>query len=211
MHPSGPKTASSESGTSRGPAASESVTASRSDHQLVEATLGGDTSAYGELVRRHQDRLYHALAHTLDSTEDARDLVQEALVQAFVKLDTFQRAAAFYTWLYRIAFNLAISRRRRQRPRVSIDELREQSGNDPVSPAEGPERRLDREEESQRVRRALSALPEEQRQILVLREMEDCSYEQLSEMLDVPIGTVRSRLFRARLALREQLQGSEPK
>lgn len=209
MHAPGSKTAASQPGTSGGAAASDTVTAPRSDQQLIDATLAGDTEAYGELVRRHQDRLYHALAHTLDSTEDARDLVQEALVQAFVKLDTFQRAAAFYTWLYRIAFNLAASRRRKRRPRVSIDELREQSGVDPAATSDPPERRLDREEESRRVRLAMAALPEDQRQILVLREMEDCSYEQLSEMLGVPIGTVRSRLFRARMALRERLQASD--
>jgi RNA polymerase sigma-70 factor (ECF subfamily) len=82
----------------------------KDDALLIDEVLAGDTSAFGQLVIKYQDRLFNTLSYVLGSCEEAEDVVQDAFVQAFVKLNTFQRASAFYTWLYRIAFNLAISR-----------------------------------------------------------------------------------------------------
>ena len=90
------------------------------DAQLIDKTLAGHSAAYGDLVRKYQDRLYNTVVHVAGNAEDARDIVQDAFVQAFVKLDTFQRSSAFYTWLYRIAFNLAATHRRRRRPTLSV-------------------------------------------------------------------------------------------
>jgi RNA polymerase sigma-70 factor (ECF subfamily) len=132
--------------------------------------------------------------------------VQEAFVQAFVKLDTFQRSSAFFTWLYRIAFNAAISQRRRRKPTVSVEETREVSGREPIDNGRAPGDRLEQEERVDQVRRALATLSEEYRAVLVLREMDGCDYETISEMLDLPIGTVRSRLHRARMQMREELK-----
>ena len=175
------------------------------DALLIGRTLAGEPAAFGELVVRYQDRLYNALVRVLGSAEDARDVAQDAFVQAFLKLDTFRGTAAFYTWLYRIAFNLAMSHARRGRPTQSLDAAREAYGVEPIDGQPTPEAAFVGEEQVSLVHRALAELSDEYRQIIVLRELESCSYEQIAEILELPIGTVRSRLFRARLSLRERL------
>ncbi len=177
------------------------------DGTLIDATLAGDTSAFEQLVRKYQDRLYNTMVHVMGSLEDAEDVVQDALVQAFVKLDTFKRSSGFFTWLYRIAFNTAMSRKRQQRPTQRLDELRENSGHEPVDRGLQPDGKALATERAGQVRDALQVLHEEHRTILVLREMEGCDYETIAEILDIPVGTVRSRLHRARMQLREQLIG----
>ena len=176
------------------------------DAHLIQEALGGDSSAFGRLVSRYQDRLYHAVAHLVGSTEDARDVVQDAFVQAFVKLETFRQASAFYTWLYRIAFNLAVSRQRRKRPTISVETVREQTGREPKDSNMGPEARIEQQERVAQVRAALGRLSDEHRTVLVLREMEGCRYETIAEILEMPVGTVRSRIFRARMQLRDELK-----
>ncbi len=175
------------------------------DARLISRTLAGDPAAFGQLVVRYQDRLYNALVRVLGSADDARDVAQDAFVQAFLKLDTFRGTAAFYTWLYRIAFNLAMSHARRGRPTQSLDAVKDDCGREPVDGQLTPEAELVGREEVMLVHRALGELTAEYRQIIVLRELESCSYEQIAQILELPIGTVRSRLFRARLALRDQL------
>lgn len=177
------------------------------DAQLIDEALAGNSSAFGRLVTKYQDRLYNSLVHYVGSTDTAHDVVQDALVQAYLKLETFERASGFYTWLYRIAFNLAATRRRRSRPTLSVDAARESTGQDPVDPGPPPDARLQRHEQALQVQEALARLSDEHRAILVLREIEDCSYDQIAEMLDLPLGTIRSRLHRARLQLRDQLKG----
>lgn len=176
------------------------------DRELIQAALQGQSSAFGRLVQKYQDRLFNAMVHMLGDAEDARDTVQDAFVQAFVKLETFQQTAAFYTWLYRIAFNSAISRRRRSRPVESLDRNRETSGDEPADAAAGDP--LESQERAAQVRQALSQVSPEHRQILVLRDIDDLSYEEIGEVLQLPVGTVRSRLHRARLQLKELLQSA---
>jgi RNA polymerase sigma-70 factor (ECF subfamily) len=179
----------------------------KDDAQLIDKTLAGQSGAFGQLVTKYQDRLYNAVVHTTGSTEDARDVVQDAFVQAFVKLATFRGRSAFYTWLYRIALNLAISqRRRRRRPTVSIEQHRATTGNEPVDDRESPSAGLEQQDRITQVRLAMAALSEEHRAVLVLREMEECSYETIAEMLELPVGTVRSRLHRARIQLKDELR-----
>ena len=175
------------------------------DSTLIDETLAGHSMAFGTLVEKYQDRLANSVTHVVGSSEDARDVVQDAFVQAFVKLNTFKRNSAFYTWLYRIAFNLAISRLRRKRPTVSIDSARDISGAEPIDSQTGPDGRMEQADRAQRVQQALSCLSEEHRAVLVLREMEDYSYDTIAEILDLPVGTVRSRLHRARMQMRDQL------
>ncbi len=175
------------------------------DALLIEATLAGDTAAFGQLVEHYQDRLYNSLLRVLGSAEDARDVVQDALVQAFVKLDTFRGSSAFYTWLYRIAFNLAMSHHRRRRPTTSLDTAKQSCGDEPADAGPTPEARLAQRERVELVHAALAELSVEHRQVLVLRELEGCRYDQIADILQLPVGTVRSRLFRARLELRDQL------
>lgn len=176
------------------------------DAQLIDQTLAGQSAAFGQLVRKYQDRLYNTLLHVVGHAEDARDIVQDAFVHAYVKLDTFQRASTFYTWLYRIAFNVAASQRRRRHGAASMDQARETTGVEPADTEEGPAERLERLERCRQVRQALADLSEEHRAILVLREIDGCCYETIAEILDLPIGTVRSRLHRARLQLRDTLK-----
>ena len=176
------------------------------DATLIERSRAGEPEAFGELVVRYQDRLYNTLVRVCGDAEEARDVTQEAFVQAFVKLDSFRGNSAFYTWLYRIAFNTAISRRRRRKPTSSLDEARDAAGFEPADPDARPEANLEREEQAIAVRAALATLSEEHRSVLVLREIDGCDYETIGEMLDVPVGTVRSRLHRARMQLKEEME-----
>jgi len=176
------------------------------DAQLIHETLAGHSAAFGRLVQKYQDRLFNTVAHVAGNAEDARDIVQDAFVQAFLKLDTFQHSSAFYTWLYRIAFNVAATHRRRRRPTLSVEQAREASGQEPMDHNDGPTELLERQERCRQVREAIDQLSEEHRDVLVLREIDGCCYETIAEILDLPIGTVRSRLHRGRLQLREQLR-----
>lgn len=175
------------------------------DQRLIEAALGGQSQAFGQLVLRYQDRLFNTLVHVTGNAEDAQDVAQDAFVQAYLKLNTFQQTAGFYTWLYRIAFNLAISRHRRRRPTASVDQMREQTGLEPTSD-DAPSQPLEQRERVDQVQAALAQLSDEHRTILVLREIDGLDYQAIAETLDLEVGTVRSRLFRARMQLREQLK-----
>lgn len=195
-------------GTFLRPGASKAATeVVQDDAQLVQAAIDGNTAAFGQLVRKYQDRLFTALVSVSGCRNDAEDSVQEALVQAYVKLGSFTHGSSFYTWLYRIAFNAAISRRRRRRANASLDQTRRNTGAEPEDGAERPEDEVLREERAGLVQQALLQVKEEYRVILVLREMEGCDYDTIAQVLDLPVGTVRSRLHRARLQLREQLNG----
>ena len=176
------------------------------DAQLIDETLAGHSAAFGELVLKYQDRLYNTVVHVAGGAEDARDVVQDAFVQAFVKLDTFRGSSAFYTWLYRIAFNIAATHRRRRRPTRSIEHAREASGAEPADGTAGPTEITERNERCRQVRQAIGRLNDEHRAVLVLREIDGCCYETIAEILELPIGTVRSRLHRARLQLKEELK-----
>ena len=188
---------------------SESLTASlhvNDDPQLIEKTLAGESAAFGQLVLKYQDRLYNTVMHVSGNAEDARDVVQNAFVQAYVKLSTFKGNSAFYTWLYRIAFNEAISQKRKQRSTLSVEYARETSGIEPENNEAGPHEILEMDERRCQVRQAIGELNEEYRAVLVLREIDGCCYDTIAEILDLPNGTVRSRLHRARLQLKEQLE-----
>ena len=179
------------------------------DSQLIERTLAGDRSAFSELVRRYQDRLYASMLGVTGSAEEAEDVVQDAFVRAFVKLDSFQQSSQFFTWLYRIAFNTALSRHRRRRSRVSLDHVRETTGLEPVDNVDAPDEPMMRRERVAMVRQAMTQLTEEHRTILVLREMDENSYETIAEILEISIGTVRSRLSRARYQLKLTLESMQ--
>ncbi len=176
------------------------------DTQLIEQTLAGRSEAFGELVRKYQDRLFNTVVHMTGNVEDAQDIVQDTFVKAFLKLESFQHHAAFYTWLYRIAFNSAVSHCRTRRPAISIDQSREDAGAEPVDGGDCPEATLLRRERCQQVRCAIARLKEEYRAVIVLREIDGLSYETIADILDLPVGTVRSRLYRGRLQLTEELK-----
>ena len=130
------------------------------DAQLIDQTLGGQSAAFGQLVEKYQDRLYNTLVHVLGNAEDAKDVVQEAFVRAFLKLATFERASAFYTWLYRIALNLAATHQRQRRTARAAEQARVVDG-EPARAGDGPSGRLERDECRGQVRRAVAALDED--------------------------------------------------
>lgn len=179
------------------------------DNVLVQRSVAGDSHAFELLVRRYQDRLTHSLEHALGSREDALDAAQQAFVSAWRNLAGFRQDSAFYSWLYRIAMNAAISARRRQR--LSTSPLDGPDGAPNVQaedcrPDADPGYQMQAEERVQMVRSELLKVPEEFRQPLVLKEIDGMSYEQIAEVLGIPVGTVRSRIFRARKELTERLQ-----
>ncbi len=180
------------------------------DAQLIRQTLDGNTDAFGELVGKYQDRLFNTLVHVTGNPDDAAEAAQDTFVQAFVGLDKFKGKSAFYTWLYRIAVNVSVSNFRKSgRTRISIDYIREKTGDEPIdtdAPAPGSE--IMNEERAEHVRTAVAALEEPYRTAIVLREMEGLCYEEIATILDLPLGTVRSRLHRGRMLLRELLSES---
>jgi len=176
------------------------------DAQLIDQALRGQSESFGRLVLKYQDRLYNTIVHVVGHAEDARDIVQEAFVQAFLKLETFRRESGFYTWLYRIAFNASMTHRRRKRPIHSTDCGRENQRDDPPDDQDTPVEAVERKEQCGLVQQAIGRLDHEQRTVLVLREIDGCNYETIAQMLDIPVGTVRSRLHRARMQLKELLE-----
>ena len=182
---------------------------SPTDLQLIEKTLQGDSRAFDELVRRHQDRLVHSLEHAFGSREDALDVAQQAFVLAWQKLSSFRREAGFYSWLYRIARNVAISRvRRPQLSSSSLEYMHDAGGFELTDQNQQstPEHALDQAEQVKLVQEALKQISEEFRQPLILKEIDGLSYEEIAEVLEIPLGTVRSRIFRGRQELMERLQ-----
>lgn len=182
------------------------------DRRLIAECLAGNTPAFGTLVRRYQDRLYNAVLRVVDNGEDAGDVVQDAFLNAYQSLNSFKGDSEFFTWLYRIAFNAAISLRRKRKAVLSIDGADEEKGiGEPVDPSEysRPGSTLERSEEDALLIAALGRLSPEHRVVLVLKDLEGQKYEEIAEVLDVPVGTVRSRLHRARLELRDLLDQKE--
>jgi RNA polymerase sigma-70 factor (ECF subfamily) len=185
---------------------------SADDHRLIADCLRGDTSAFGVLVRRYQDRLFNTVFRLVGNAEDAQDVVQEAFLNAYQSLDGFKGDALFFTWLYRIAVNTAISLKRKQRVVLRIDGGRNgEPGIEPLDPSDvsRPGHALEQAEQETRIQRALARLSAEHRAVLVMKDMEGQKYEMMAEVLGVPIGTIRSRLHRARLELRDLLERDE--
>tara|TARA_R110002073_G_scaffold308333_7_gene478262 strand:- start:10673 stop:11245 length:573 start_codon:yes stop_codon:yes gene_type:complete len=174
--------------------------------ELIDRALQGDRAAFTRLVEVNQDRLFASMLQVTGSPDEAEEVVQEAFIRAFVKLDTFQRNSQFFTWLYRIAFNSALSRRRKKRARISLDQFREKNGLEVVDQSSGVDEPMLQRERVAMVRTAMERLTDEHRSILVLREMEERSYETIAEILEISIGTVRSRLSRARHQLKLALE-----
>lgn len=187
------------------------------DAALVERARRGDMAAYADLVRLYQDRVYNVCWRMCGHVEDARDLTQDVFLRALEAIERFEHKAGFFTWVFRIAVNLAISHRRRQARSVVLSlhqteddrlgasqaaDLARRTGThhdgNPVSRAESTEMQ-------RAVLEALDDLDDEFRSVLVLRDVESFDYRQIGEILELPVGTVKSRIHRARMALRERL------
>jgi RNA polymerase sigma-70 factor (ECF subfamily) len=181
-----------------------------SDAELVRQAQRGVPAAFAELVARYQDRVFNTCYRMCHNHADALDLTQTTFLKALEGLRRFQGRSAFYTWLFRIAINLTISHRRaRQHPVCSLDG----AGGDCDPPRAQPSARdtdasgpVEREERQRRVAWALAQLDDEFRAAVVLKDIEDLNYATIAEILDVPVGTVKSRIFRGRLLLRNLLR-----
>jgi len=180
----------------------------RSDEELVEACQAGEASAFDVLVGRWEDRIRGAAYRFLGSEEEARDVAQEAFLKAYRALESFKREARFSTWLYQIATNLCRDRLRRRRTRaaVSLEEL-EEGGPVIVETRPGAHERLLQMDLARAVRRAVHALPEEQRVVVILKEYEGLTFLEIAQALDVPVSTVKTRLYRGLGQLRLRLEG----
>lgn len=189
-----------------------SVNSEANDSELVARVLQGDKNAFRPIVERYQNRIYAMVVGMVRDEAEARDLVQNAFIKAYQGLDTFRLDSSFYTWLYRIAMNLAIDscRKRRRRKTGSFDEAiaaRDEDGEMlELHHVDGPAEALHRKELRQRIFAAMEELTEEQREVLLLREVEGLSYAEISESMGIPEGTVMSRLFYARKKMQALLR-----
>jgi len=181
------------------------------DQELVSRTIGGDGAAFAAIVERYQDRLHNVIYRLVGSAEDARDLLQDALVKAYENLDGFRGGSSLYTWLFRIAVNTALSHRRKRKwTHVGLgpasDDDSAGDGSWPDAAAPDPADPIMAAETEAAVQGALDSLDEEHRTVVVLRDIQQCDYHEMAEILGVPAGTVKSRLHRARLMLRDKLK-----
>lgn len=177
--------------------------------ELVRAAAGGDENAFAELVRLHEKKVYNLALRICGNAEDASDAAQEAFVSAWKGLPNFRGEAGFSTWLYRLTSNAAIDllrRNKRQRGEISLDDLN--AGIDPVDRGPSLQERVEGAELREAVMAGLALLSEDHRQALVLREMQEMRYEEIASVLGVDLGTVKSRISRARGSLRKILQSS---
>ncbi len=175
---------------------------------LVQRSRGGDIAAFNVLVERFQRGLYNLCLRMLGSAAAAEDATQEAFIAAFRRLDSF-RGGSLRAWLYRIAANVCYDelRRRRARPAVSLDATLEQGGlAELASPSPSPARQLERSEVVSAIQKALGALPSDQRLAVILCDVQGMDYSEISAVVGAPLGTVKSRIARARLRLRAILR-----
>lgn len=181
----------------------------QNDAELVRRTLCGEMAAYNGLVLRYQRQVYNLAYRMLGNAEDAGDLVQETFLRAFGALASFRQDASFLTWLYKIASNLCIDqlRSRKAKGALSLDvELEE--GREPAADTRstGPEDAAVRGAVQEVVHRAILNLPERYRVVVVMRHLQDMSVDEIARTLNLPTGTVKTHLFRAREMLRERLR-----
>ena len=181
------------------------------DRRLIADCLQGNREAFGKIVSRYQSRLYNAALRLVDTPEDAADVVQDAFLNAYQSLRSFKGDAEFFTWMYRIAFNAAVTLKRKKKPTVSLNALEpghNGKSHEPVDASDyvKPGTALERTEEEKQLYAALGRLSAEHRDVLVMKEIDGLKYDEIADVLKVPIGTVRSRLNRARFELRELLQ-----
>jgi RNA polymerase sigma-70 factor, ECF subfamily len=190
---------------------------------LLRKAQRGDRAAYGQMVLAFQDRLFNAVLRMVGNRDEARELTQEAFTKGLENIGGFRGDAGPYTWLFRIAMNLAISKLRKEKHRRTFSLDRPSLGgngrithDDQASSLvnrmtradiETPDASAQRRELQEQVLAALGRVDAEYRAILVMRDIEGFDYQQMADVLDLPLGTLKSRLFRARLSLREELKG----
>ena len=181
------------------------------DQALVERVQNGDSRAFDLLVLKYQSRIAKLIARFVRNPADVQDVAQEAFIKAYRALPNFRGESAFYTWLYRIAINtaknhLVAAGRKTPSYAVDVQEVEKYDASEWLKEYATPERELLADEIEATVKSALEVLPPDLREAITLREIEGLSYEDIAEVMNCPIGTVRSRIFRAREAIDEKLQ-----
>jgi len=187
------------------------------DRSLIAETLAGNQLSFQLLVERYQGRMFALVRHYARNPVEVEDIVQDVFLKAFTRLGSFQQQSSFYTWLTRIAINTALDFLKRagrspvqgvEDPELALDPADGGLGRTPKMPA--PDARLEREELARITREVLDELPEIFRSVLVLREFEELAYQDIADVLGISIGTVESRLFRARARFRDKLVALHP-
>ncbi|HEY5678861.1 MAG TPA: RNA polymerase sigma factor RpoE [Pseudomonadales bacterium] len=186
------------------------------DKELVRRVQKGDRYAFDLLFSRYQHKILNLVSRYLKDPQDVEDVTQEAFIKAFRALPRFRGESAFYTWLYRIAINTAknhLVARGRRPPGVDVDmeDAEIMDGADALRVSESPEAVLERDELSAAIDVAISQLPDDLRSAVTLREFDGLSYEQIAHIMDCPVGTVRSRIFRARESIDAHIEPLLPR
>ena len=182
------------------------------DEEAVSRVVGGEGVAFGAIVERYQDRLYNTIFRLSGSPEDARDLLQDTFVKAYENLEGFRGGSGLYTWLFRIAVNTALSHRRGKKPVQAMSASGSEDGDRragdgwPARDAKDPADPLMAAETESLIQQAIAELDEDHRAVVVLRDIQHCDYRQVADILEITPGTVKSRLHRARLTLRDKLK-----
>jgi RNA polymerase sigma-70 factor, ECF subfamily len=173
------------------------------DGDLITRFNRGDPSGFEELVRKYQDRIYNLCRYMIQDAHDAQDAAQDVFLKAYQNLKAFKPDASLYTWLYRIAVNTCLDYKKKSRPEQAADDS---VIDDLASTEASPEQRYRSKEIGQAIQAAFQKLPKDLRVVIVLKEIEELSYEEIAEVLHTSIGTVKSRISRAREELRRLLQ-----
>ncbi|WP_341300911.1 RNA polymerase sigma factor SigW [Lysinibacillus sp. FSL H8-0500] len=179
-------------------------------NKRIKQVLKGDQSAFADIVSLYQHKLYQVCYRMLSNKQESEDITQEAFVRAYMNLHTFDQKRKFSTWLYRIATNLCIDRIRKKKPDYYLDaEVAGTEGLDMYSQIAAddqlPEEQLEQMELQDRIQYEIGRLPDKYRSVIVLKYIEELSLQEISEILDMPLGTVKTRIHRGREALRKQL------
>jgi RNA polymerase sigma-70 factor (ECF subfamily) len=179
--------------------------------RLAKLSRGGDRRAFAELVELYKDKIYHLGYRMLNQKQEAEDVVQETFLRVYMNLEKYDENQKFSTWIYRIATNLCIDRLRKRKPNYSIDaDMSDNDGTDwhsiLSSDEAGPEEELILSETQQNIRDAIQTLPDKYKTVVVLRYLHDMSLQEISDVLDMPVTTVKTRVHRGREFLRKKLE-----
>ncbi|CAJ1311339.1 RNA polymerase sigma-70 factor (ECF subfamily) [Paenibacillus sp. SORGH_AS306] len=179
--------------------------------RLVKLALKGDQRAFAEIVELYKDKIFHLGYRMLSNRHEAEDVVQETFLRVYKNLDRYDQKQKFSTWIYRIGTNLCIDRLRKRKPSYSLDaELNDQDGTDGYALLPGDERTPESEyllsETQQLIHQAIDSLPDKYKTVMVLRYLQELSLQEISEVMDMPVTTIKTRVHRGREFLRKKLE-----